>query len=130
MNRALSSCPVCASSLIISELACNACGTRVSGAFAGCGFCGLSAEQTHFLRTFLSHRGNLSGVGGELGISYPTVAKRLDAVLGALGLNGAESGPDADNQRQRVELERLEILEQLDRGDITAEEATRRLKDL
>ena len=87
-------------------------------------------EQTQFLRTFLLHRGNLSGVGGELGISYPTVAKRLDAVLSALDLNGAESEPESDVQKQRVELERLEILEQLDRGDITAEEATKRLKDV
>ena len=99
----------------------------MSGSFQGCGFCGLASDQLQFLRTFLTHRGNLSGVGGELGISYPTVAKRLDAVLAALGLNGDGGVSEPDH---RVELERLHILEQLDRGEITAEEATRKLKDL
>jgi|SRR5687767_4159051 len=127
MNRALSCCPVCSTSLYVSELACGSCGTRISGAFAGCGFCRLSLDQMQFVQIFLSQRGNLSGVGGELGISYPTVAKRLDAVLSVLDLNGSNSEPQPDRQ---LEAERLQILEQLDRGEITAEEATRRLKDL
>ena len=129
MNRALSGCPVCSTSLFVSELACGSCGTRVSGAFEACGFCRLSPEQMQFVQIFLSQRGNLSGVGGELGISYPTVAKRLDAVLSALNLNGDPSDL-ADQTDHHVQQERLQILEQLDRGEITAEEATRRLKDL
>ena len=130
MNRALSCCPVCSDSLYVAELACGACGTRISGAFGTCDFCRLTPEQMQFVQTFLTHRGNLSGVGGELGISYPTVAKRLDAVLSALTLNGADEPSLPPETQHRVELERLEILEQLDRGEITAEEATRRLKDL
>ena len=129
MNRALSCCPVCSTSLFVSELACGSCGTRVSGAFEGCGFCRLSPEQMQFVQIFLSNRGNLSGVGGELGISYPTVAKRLDAVLSILDLNGDPSDLSDPTDRQ-MEKERLLILEQLDRGEITAEEATKRLKDL
>src|SRR5687767_4165069 len=96
MNRALSCCPVCSTSLYVSELACGSCGTRISGAFAGCGFCRLSPEQMQFVQLFLSQRGNLSGVGGELAISYPTVAKRLDAVLSMLDLNGNESAAEPD----------------------------------
>src|SRR5688572_23100699 len=129
MNRALSGCPVCSTSLFVSELACSSCGTRVSGAFEACGFCRLSPEQMQFVQIFLSQRGNLSGVGGELGISYPTVAKRLDAVLSALNLTGDPSDR-TDQTDHHIQHERLQILEQLDRGEITAEEATRRLKDL
>ncbi len=129
MNRALSCCPVCSTSLYVSELACGSCGTRVSGSFAGCSFCRLSLEQLQFVQIFLSNRGNLSGVGGELGISYPTVAKRLDAVLSVLALNGDRSD-QPDRTDQHLEGERLQILEQLDRGEITADEATKRLKDL
>jgi len=132
MNRALSCCPVCSTSLYVSELACGSCGTRVSGAFAGCSFCRLSPEQMEFVQIFLSNRGNLSGVGGELGISYPTVAKRLDAVLSVLALNGdrTDQSVQSDRPDQHLEVERLQILEQLDRGEITADEATKRLKDL
>ena len=129
MNRALSSCPVCSESFFISELSCESCGTRIKGSFRSCSFCRLTPDQLQFLEVFLVSRGNLSGVGGELGISYPTVAKRLDSVLSALGLNGAEHAEPGPSQEE-LERERAQALEMLDRGEITAEEATRRLRDL
>jgi hypothetical protein len=66
-----------------------------------------------------------------MGLSHPTVNKRLDALLAALGLREEEETPLApcvrvhsrDNDRRR-------ILEMLDRGEISAEEATRRLREL
>jgi hypothetical protein len=90
---------------------------------------------------FLRSRGNLSSVGEELDTSYPTVTRRLDAVLAALRINGAAghgraNGLATEQHEPPVqpappdESERLQILEMLDRGEITAEEATRRLKEL
>lgn len=86
---------------------------------------GLSEEEAHFLTTFLRCRGVISSVEKELGISYPTVSKRLDALLNSLGLKPIE----------RVERQapsstaRLKVIEELERGDITAEEAKAKLKE-
>jgi hypothetical protein len=147
-HRVPPACPVCSGTLYPSEVTCEACGTQVRSAFKECAFCRLSPEQLQFVEIFLRSRGNLSGVGDELDISYPTVARRLDAVLSALDGNAGTSGatasvsapppplepppaapaPDIDEEvRAR---ERREILDMLDRGDITAEQATRRLQDL
>lgn len=81
-----------------------------------------------FLELFLSSRGNLSSVGEEMGISYPTVSKRLDAVLNTLGLH-ADNG-HAVIPAPVLDAGRSKILEMLDRGEITADEATRRLQEL
>lgn len=135
MNKMLSACPVCAESLHVSELSCERCGTRVQSAFETCRFCRLTRDQMRFVELFLRNRGNISNVGQELGLSYPTVAKRLDAVLAALDL----PEEDGEDWRQPVaigaraaekELGRRQVLEMLDRGEITAEEATRRMKEL
>jgi len=52
----------------------------------------------------------------ELGISYPTVCKRLDLVNELLG----NQGPPVN---------RSKILEQLERGEINVQEATQLLKE-
>ncbi|MFX6969214.1 DUF2089 family protein, partial [Acinetobacter baumannii] len=67
---------------------------------------------------FVKARGNLKEVERILGVSYPTVRARLDALLKALGYEAAEEGED-----------RLEVLEALRRGEISVEEAVARLKE-
>ena len=129
MNRLLASCPVCGGRMTVSELSCSGCTTTVRSTFEACRFCGLSREQMEFLELFLSTRGNLSSVGEEMGISYPTVSKRLDAVLSTLGL-GYENAMPAVPAAPVMDAGRSRILEMLDRGEITAEEATRRLQGL
>lgn len=126
MTGALAACPVCAGDLVTTELACEACGTQIRGRFGRCHFCHLSQEQLAFLDHFLRNRGNLSGVGADLGISHPTVAKRLDSLLSALYARKHEAETGGDHREQ----ERSEIIELLDQGEISADEATKRLKDL
>jgi isoleucyl-tRNA synthetase len=59
----------------------------------------------------------------ELGISYPTVKARLDALLNALSLS-----PVAD-ERPKVSADvKRTIIEQLEKGEITAEEAKARMR--
>lgn len=131
MNRMLSKCPVCAGDLFVSEMVCSGCSTRIESRFERCLFCSLSPEHLQFLETFLRCRGNLSGVGAEMGLSHPTVNKRLDALLAALGLREEEETPLPPPVRVNGrDSDRRRILEMLDRGDITAEEATRRLREL
>lgn len=149
LHRMLSRCPVCAGTLHITEVACGACGTRVAGAFENSRFSALTEDQLHFVELFLRSRGNLSSLGDELDISYPTVTRRLDAIVAALDQHasaaavGAPSAPPAhgslptppaapptDAHNGAHDRARLDVLEMLDRGEITAEEATKRLKEL
>src|SRR5579884_3996078 len=117
MRRTVTQCPVCDLSLAIAELRCQACGTALRGSFplSRCAFCELPAEQAKFLELFLRCRGNLRDVERALGLSYPTVRARLDALLATLGFTAAEPSGSADRRR--------EILEELDAGRLTADEA-------
>lgn len=117
LHRAPVTCPACAGPLHVSELGCEACGTRVSGQFAHCEFCALSDDQRELLRVFLSSRGNMKELERHLGVSYPTARNRLADLLGALGMGAVAPEP------------RLEILESLARGEIDVEQAMTDLGD-
>jgi len=80
----------------------------------------LTAEQRDFVVTFLKVRGNLREMERELGVSYPTVRNRLDGVLKALGYEVEREAAREEDRRQ--------VLAALERGELTAEEAVRRLK--
>jgi hypothetical protein len=127
----LSRCPVCSGAVHVTEIACGECGTKVQSAFETCRFCRLSLEQLEFVELFLRNRGNLTSVGDDLDISYPTVTRRLDAVLAALHPSApAPAAPVDEPEAGRRDEDRRLILEMLDRGEISADEATRQLQDL
>lgn len=121
-------CPVCSELMAVRRVECHTCGTAVEGVFAAPKFSRLSADQLRFVEVFLQARGNIKEVERELGISYPTVRNRLDAVLVALGYE-----PDADAvaaERADRQNQRLEVLDALSRGEIDSEEALERLRQL
>ena len=78
--------------------------------------------------TFLRARGNIKEVERELSMSYPTVRARLDAVLEALGYRVDRSA--AEEEARAKQARRKELLDRLNRGEITAEEAVAALKSL
>jgi hypothetical protein len=55
----------------------------------------------------------------QLGISYPTIRNRLDELLAALGLESG--GPEAPQSRK-------DVLDALERGELTAAEAAEKLR--
>lgn len=110
-------CPVCNSKVVITELSCDSCGTSVKGRFQIPELCRLPEDLYQFLLVFVKNRGVIREVEKELAISYPTVRSRLDAVLEALGVGAAE--PAADQ---------AQVLEMLERGEITPEEAEKMLR--
>ncbi|HPQ02950.1 MAG TPA: DUF2089 domain-containing protein, partial [Bacillota bacterium] len=81
----------------------------------------LSSEQKNFIEVFIKNRGNIKEVEKDLGISYPTVRNRLDAVIAALGYA-------VDDSEDDVATRRKEIIESLAKGEITADDAVRQLK--
>jgi hypothetical protein len=113
----ISSCPICGSVLSIGRLSCQACHSHIETQLDLPAFFRLPADLRDFVMVFLRCRGNIREVEKELGISYPTVCKRLDLVNELLGNRAATAGPS-----------RHEILERLERGDITAKEAAQLLK--
>jgi hypothetical protein len=107
-------CPICETALRITELSCPACKTRIVSDLRTCQFCSLRPDLLVFLHAFLRTRGNIKEVERELGISYPTVRKRLDDLLRSLGM---EAGPSPGRDR------RLEVFEQLRKGEISVDDA-------
>ena len=134
----ISTCPVCSSDLTVTRLHCASCGTSLEGEFSVGRFGRLSRDQLALLESFLRSRGNLREMERELGISYPTVRARVDALVRALGLaDGSPAGDvDADEPadvRQTVEelaVARQAILERLARREIDAEAAAAEIRAL
>lgn len=83
-------CPVCSKKLHINRLSCPQCKAEYPIDEELSPFDYLSEEQKHFLNTFLLCKGSIKAIEAELGISYPTVNKRFDELLIALGLKEKE----------------------------------------
>lgn len=136
----IATCPVCAGELAISRLHCRTCGTTLEGEFGVGRFGKLSREQMALLESFLRSRGNLKEMERALGISYPTVRARVEALVQALGLADGESGSelvdDGDDGAAGAAAEadaatqRRAILERLAKGEIDAAAAAEALRDL
>ncbi len=119
------SCPVTGSPLYVSELSSIDSGIRIQGKFKLPETARLSKDQRDFLEVFLRSRGVISTVEKELNLSYPTVRARLDVLLDAMGLVPYKESTRA---KPRSADDRRQILDDLEQGLITAEEAKARLK--
>lgn len=123
-KEVIGSCPVCGERMRVTELQCSNCRTQVKGQFELGNFSRLDEEQREFVEIFIRLRGNIKEVEEELGISYPTVRKKLDEVIEALGYIPEESPGDEKDEKRR------EVLNALDEGEIGFEEAKSRLERL
>jgi hypothetical protein len=138
VHDVIATCPVCSEELTITRLHCRACGTALEGEFGVGRFGRLSREQLALLESFLRSRGNLKEIERELGISYPTVRGRIEALVRALGL--AEGEPTSEEATIAEEADeaaprdpaaaRREILERLARHELGAEEAAAALREI
>ena len=91
-------------------------GIAIEGSFKLPPLAGLSAEDQVFVMAFVRCHGSIKEMEGMFGISYPTVKNRLNRIAGQL---------------QFVETVKIspkgEVIDELERGAISAEEAIRRL---
>ena len=130
----IATCPVCAGELTIARLHCRSCGTALEGEFGVGRFGRLDREQLALLESFLRARGNLKEMERELGISYPTVRARVDALVRALDLADGPAADESDDPSEEPATDeaegRREILERLARREMSAEDAATALRSL
>jgi hypothetical protein len=135
----IATCPVCAHELAVTRLRCGECGTTIEGEFSVGRYGQLTREQTQVLESFLRSRGNLRDMERELGISYPTVRARVEALVRALGFgprDEADTPPPAApaataaSVNPEITSGRREILERLSRQELSAEQAAEAIRAL
>jgi hypothetical protein len=124
MNTLPTTCPLCNGEIAITRLYCRDCDTTIEGRFNAGPFSQLTLEQLSFVETFVRCEGKITRMESEIGLSYPTIRNRLHEIIRALGYEpgGEEPAGLSDEERQK-------ILEDLDKGLISAEEAMNLIKD-
>jgi hypothetical protein len=126
-------CPICGDHMAVTRLQCPSCHSTLEGTFTLTSAASLAQtrlerltrDQLEFVEAFVRCRGIIKNVEDMLGISYPTVKARLNAVIAAMGFNPEEEQPRADARRSR-----REVLADLAQGKITTDEAQELLKRL
>ena len=91
-------------------------GVAIEGSFRLPPLAGLSAEDQVFVMAFVRCHGSIKEMEGMFGISYPTVKNRLNRIGGQLQF--------VETVQVRVGEE---VIDELERGEICADEAIRRL---
>lgn len=115
-------CPVCGGELVVTSLSCRQCDTVIHGRFIAGPFSNLSTEQLTFLEVFVRNEGKITHMEKDLGLSYPTIRNRLHEIIRALGYE-----PGREDLVVLTEEDRRKILEDLNEGRITSEEAMQML---
>ena len=123
MYSAPTRCPICQSELEVVRLHCPSCDTSVEGHFASGHFANLSREQLEFMITFVRCEGKINRMEDEIGLSYPTIRNRLHELIRSLGYE-----PGRDETVDISDAKRRSILDDLDAGRISAEDAARFLR--
>src|ERR1700722_15290710 len=113
-KQLITRCPFCGDELAIARLSCCGCNTQIDSQLEIPLFFRLPADLQQFVLVFLRCQGKIVDVEKALGISYPTVCKRLDLVNELLGNRGTP-------------VDRSQILKKLERGEINVQEATQLL---
>ncbi len=88
----------------------------IEGSFTMPPLAGLSAEDQVFVMAFVRCHGSIKDMEEMFGISYPTVKNRINRI--ARQLEFVEIMPVSDQE---------EVISELEHGEISAEEAIRRL---
>lgn len=118
MHKILESCPVCSDEMAISELECTACHTKVVSKFnLHKGGLDIDDEILDFIKIFIYAEGSIKQSEKLLNCSYPKIKNLLKKAKKALKI-------EEDKQSTT-----MNVIEQLDQGDIDIEEALKQLKN-
>ena len=112
-------CPYCSGELEVERLRCSSCNVAIEGQIRLPRLARLSVEDREFIELFVRSSGSLKAVAAKLGISYPTVRQRLNRVIANLEHEDIE---ERDQRRA--------ILDAIESGDMSVEDAIDALRDL
>jgi len=115
-NPLVSICPVCGEPMSVRVTACNSCESELHGNFHLPPLARLPRELQRVVELFMQCRGSIKELEKQLGISYPTVCRKLDTINTLL---------DAMTE---TETWQARVLRRLDTGEISAKEAVEQLK--
>ena len=115
----MNNCPVCSNPLTPIKLSCNTCGVTMEGGFKMPRLARLSKNSQLLAESFIIFGGNLKELSAKMEISYPTLRKRVDDMIGELS-----------RIRKKDEEEISTILERIETGEIRAEEGMRLIKEM
>lgn len=107
-------CPFCGGKIIIKKIKCKDCKVEIDGDFELPDYV-VDEDVWNFIRLYLKVRGNLKEVERILGLSYPTVRARFEEIRRAFGFTEEYD-------------EKSEIIGLLEKGEISVEEALKRLE--
>ena len=116
MNKRLKQCPVCNSSLNITEYHCDHCATTIRGKFGVGELSQLTPAQQEFVKVFVCSSGSIKEVERALSISYPTVKNKLNEVIKVLCPN---------KPKKTISIN---ILADIESGNLSVDEALEKLK--
>jgi hypothetical protein len=115
MDISKATCPDCKQPLKLSRMACPTCGLAMEGDFEVSPLGKLAPDDQAFVMAFVRHHGSIKKMETLFDVSYPTVKNRLNAIGAALDKNFEAPSPG------------LYVLEQLERGELSVDEALERL---
>ncbi len=100
-------CPFCQGTLAIRKLKCLDCEFAVEGPFFTSPLLCLSADEQLFAELFILASGSLKEMAGTLGVTYPTIRSRLDAIIQKLKKNIKDRQEYSDNLLKQVAAGKL-----------------------
>ena len=116
-------CHFCGGKVKVSAVKCEDCGVEISGEFSGInsesGIFVDDKDILNFIKVFVFAEGNIKQAEKILNCSYPKIKNYLKKAKKALNL---ESNINIESSE--------DILEELEKGNITAEEATEKLSKI
>lgn len=107
------------SPLVIERVRLPEKGIAVEGAFVLPQLARLSLEDQVFITAFLRSHGSIKEMEQVFGVSYPTIKARLNRIAGQLEFVDTNPSPS-----------RAEVLDRLNRGELSADDAIRALEAL
>ena len=115
MDIAKALCPECRAPMKIQRLLCPHGHVAMEGEFEVPELARLSLEEQLFVTAFVRSHGSIKRMEEMFEISYPTVKNRLNAIGAKLDHALDASSPN------------LELLERLERGEVTVEDVLAKL---
>ena len=105
--------------LVVERVCIPEKGIAVEGAFVLPQLSRLTLEDQVFITAFIRSHGSIKEMEQVFGVSYPTIKSRLNRIAGQLDFIETDPSPS-----------RAEVLDRLNQGEITADEAIRVLQEM